>query len=98
MFSLFIAFEGVVSEKFNGFLAVEWPLYKFFFSLEDSFLAKTKTKAGSSSSGFPACDKWPCTFIPHTKIPLAMQTILNQNLEMYKLILFNSVCTPVMET
>ena len=32
MFSLFIAFEGVDSQKFNDFLVVEWPLYKFFFA------------------------------------------------------------------
>ena len=32
MFSFFVAFEGVDSEKFNDFLVVEWPLNKFFFA------------------------------------------------------------------
>ena len=31
---LFVAFEGVDSEKFNDFLGVEWSLYKLFFTFK----------------------------------------------------------------
>ena len=42
MFSLFVAFEGVDSEKFNDLLGVGRSLYKFF-SREDFCPAKTRT-------------------------------------------------------